>query len=258
MKKIITHKLNKEQLDTVKTCYGQKYEVLDTECFSDVLAVPALLIFINPNQLSVSEMRQLNEVFRFDTDTIMVFSEYPNSLLLKVLGSDIHESIDNMAYYVAEDLETITMYKTLSGTGEFVSKLAEEVENYPLTVSEKDKLLNEIDDSIMPQDDCPATCRASIIRNRTQIYRHFYELVQFGEIGPSRRKIPYRYELINVLLAFKLAYELAGVDNSISEAFNNPIGIDKGWILELAEQLKKRKDNSRFLSSQYNLRGCIF
>ncbi len=244
--KVITFGLTKDQVESIKTRYGCKYEVLDTECFTDILAVPAIAVFINPNQLTKSEMAQLNEVFKFDTDTIIVFSEYPDVQMLEVLGSDFSDVIDNaLNYYIAEDLETITMWVLIPGTGMLVSDLVASIEEYPAEVNEKDILLDEINNSILPADDCRLTDKAPIIRKRVQLYRHFYDLVQFGETGPARRKIPYRYEVMGVLIALKLAFGLID-DNDPSLKDSN---IEKEWVFNLTEQFKRRKEKSKYLSA---------
>jgi hypothetical protein len=249
---VLTYGLTKEQVAIVKSLHWYKYKILDTECFTDILAVPAIVIFINPNHLTKAEMAQLNEVFRFDTDTIIVFSEYPSVQMLEVLGSDFSDVIENaLNYYVAEDLETITMWVLIPGTGMLVSNLVASVEEYPAEVNEKDILLDEINNSILPDDDCQLTDKASIIRKRVQLYRHFFDLVQYGETGPARRKIPYRYEVMNVLLALKIAYGLINADDPLLK--NNdtdlPEGIDNRWVQHLAKQLILRRDNSKCLSA---------
>ncbi len=249
---VLTYGLTKEQVAIVKARYGYKYKILDTECFTDILAVPAIAVFINPNHLTKAEMAQLNEVFRFDTDTIIVFSEYPSVQMLEVLGSDFSDVLENaLNYYVAEDLETITMWVLIPGTGMLVSNLVASVEEYPAEVNEKDILLDEINNSILPDDDCQLTDKASIIRKRVQLYRHFFDLVQFGETGPKRRKIPYRYEVMDILLALKLAYGLINADDPLfkNNDTDSPIGIDNKWVHNLAKQLILRRDNTKCLSS---------
>ena len=79
-----------------------------TDCFTDILAIPAAMIVLNPEQLSLQEMEQMNEVFKYDSETIIVFTCNITPRFAGVLGSD-NDSIfnDNMKYLVVTDLKKI-------------------------------------------------------------------------------------------------------------------------------------------------------
>ena len=75
---------------------------------TDILAIPAAMIVLNPEQLSLQEMEQMNEVFKYDSETIIVFTCNITPRFAGVLGSD-NDSIfnENMKYLVVTDLKRI-------------------------------------------------------------------------------------------------------------------------------------------------------
>ena len=248
LKKIITYGLTADQQDIVKNRYGKTYDVVVTDCFTDVLAIPAMLVFINPKALGVSEITQLDEVFKDDKETTVIFTDHLKPEHYEVVGRNICESLEHMEYVIAQDLETVMMHNATPGTGEYISSFVKQKESLSDALTEKNKLLKNIEDSVMPPENCHLRDRARMIRVRENLYRQFFEIVQFGETGPGRRKIPFRYELINIILALKLTYGLIRLDDPVFAPHESPVGIDKEWVFSLAEQLKKRKDNSKFLS----------
>ncbi len=96
-KKILIYKSSIEQQILLLKRYSDKYDVEGTDCFTDILAIPAAMIVLNPEQLSLQEMEQMNEVFKYDSETIIVFSCNITPRFAGVLGSD-NDSIfnDNM------------------------------------------------------------------------------------------------------------------------------------------------------------------
>ena len=88
--------------------------------------------------------------------------------------------------------------------------------------------------------------RAGFTRNRSSTFKHLYELIQYREESKEIHNVPFRYEILNVLLALKLAYGMIDEESPLlapGEAF---VHIDKEWVLNLAEQLKARKNNKKY------------
>ena len=157
LSKIIVYGLAEDQQDIIKSRYGKKYDVFDTECFSDVLAIPALLIYIDPKKISVSEMKQLDEVFVEDKDTIIIFTDDLDPKFYEVLGHDIVETFDHMKFYVAKDLETVTSLQLVPMLGMSVSEMIYSIEQFPKAVSDTQELLKDIEQTVMPDDDVSLT-----------------------------------------------------------------------------------------------------
>ena len=107
-KKILIYKSSIEQQILLLKRYSDKYDVEGTDCFTDILAIPAAMIVLNPEQLSLQEMEQMNEVFKYDSETIIVFTCNITPRFAGVLGSD-NDSIcnENMKYLVVTDLKRI-------------------------------------------------------------------------------------------------------------------------------------------------------
>ena len=86
--------------------YSDKCDIVGTDCFSDILAIPATMIVLDPEQLSLQEMKQMNEVFKYDSDTIIVFTGHVSPRFFGVLGPATDSMFnENMKYLVATDLE---------------------------------------------------------------------------------------------------------------------------------------------------------
>lgn len=105
-KKILIYRPTlKQQVDLLRL-YSDKCDVEGTDCFTDLLAVPAAMIVLDPEQLSVEEIKQMNEVFKYDNETIIVFTCHITPRLVGVLGPG-QDSIfsENMKYLVVTELE---------------------------------------------------------------------------------------------------------------------------------------------------------
>ena len=249
LSKIIVYGLTEDQQDIIKSRYGKKYDVFATECFSDVLAIPALLIYIDPKKISVSEMKQLDEVFVDDKDTIIIFTDDLDPKFYEVLGHDIVETFDHMKFYIAKDLETVISVQLIPMHGTSVSEMIYDIEKFPKAVSDTQELLKDIEQTVMPDDDVSLTDKYNVLCNWMRPYKDFHEIVKFNHsLSLGGKKVPFRYEIIDVLLAIKLAYGLISIDDPELEPSESAVGVDREWVISLAEQLKKRKNNSKFLS----------
>lgn len=249
LSKIIVYGLTEDQQETIKSRYGKKYDVFATECFSDVLAIPALLIYIDPLKISVSEMKQMDEVFVDDKDTIIIFTDDLDPKFYEVLGHDIVETFDHMKFYIAKDLETVISVQLIPMHGTSVSKMIYGIEQFSKAISDIQELLKDIEQTVMPDDDVSLTDRYNVLCNWMRPYRDFHEIVKFNRgLSLGGKKVPFRYEVIDVLLAIKLAYGLISIDDPELEPSEAQVCVDREWVVSLAEQLKERKNRSKFLS----------
>ena len=107
-KKILIYRPTVQQQILLLKRYSGKYDVENTDCFADILAIPAAMIILDPEQLSLKEMEQMNEVFKYDSETVIVFTCHITPRLAGVLGSDNNSIFnENMKYLVVTDLEKI-------------------------------------------------------------------------------------------------------------------------------------------------------
>ena len=72
--KILMYGLTAGQENLVQKCHGAAYEIVKTACFTDILAIPAEMVVVNPKKMSVTEQKQMNEVFQHDNFTLILFT----------------------------------------------------------------------------------------------------------------------------------------------------------------------------------------
>ncbi len=107
-KKILIYRSSLQQQVLLLKRYSDKCDVEGTDCFSDILAIPAVMIVLDPEQMSLQEMKQMNEVFKYDSDTVIVFTGHVSPKYYDILGP-VTDSMfnENMKYVVVKDLEKI-------------------------------------------------------------------------------------------------------------------------------------------------------
>ena len=72
--KILMYSLTAGQENLVQERHGAAYEIVKTDCFTDILAIPAEMVVVNPKKMSVTEQKQMNEVFQHDNFTLILFT----------------------------------------------------------------------------------------------------------------------------------------------------------------------------------------
>lgn len=78
--KILVYKVLPDELASVSQYYENQFEVIDeSTCFTDILAIPAVMVILNPEALTHDEYALLNEVFQGDDETLIVFTANPKN-----------------------------------------------------------------------------------------------------------------------------------------------------------------------------------
>ena len=72
--KILTYGLTAGQENLVRERHGTAYKIVKTDCFTDIIAIPAAMVVVNPRKMSVTEQKQMNEVFQHDNFTLILFT----------------------------------------------------------------------------------------------------------------------------------------------------------------------------------------
>ena len=72
--KILMYGLTAGQENLVQERHSAAYEIVKTDCFTDILAIPATMVVVNPKKMSVTEQKQMNEVFQHDNFTLILFT----------------------------------------------------------------------------------------------------------------------------------------------------------------------------------------
>ena len=91
-KKVICYKLSENDMNGITKAYSSKYDICDaSDCFEDILAISASMVFINPDKLSKDQFDLLKIYFTYENNASVIFSSEP------------HISCDFM-YYIDENL----------------------------------------------------------------------------------------------------------------------------------------------------------
>lgn len=72
--KILVYGLTAELENLVQERHGAAYEIVKTDCFTDILAIPAEIVVVNPKKMSVTEQKQMDEVFQHENFTLILFT----------------------------------------------------------------------------------------------------------------------------------------------------------------------------------------
>ena len=72
--KILMYGLTAGQENLVQERHGAAYEIVKTDCFTDILAIPAAMVVVNPEKMSLTEQKQMDEVFQHDNFTLILFT----------------------------------------------------------------------------------------------------------------------------------------------------------------------------------------
>jgi len=72
--KILMYGLTAKQENLVKERHGTAYEIVKTDCFTDIIAIPVEMVVVNPEKMSLTEQKQMNEVFQHDNSTLILFT----------------------------------------------------------------------------------------------------------------------------------------------------------------------------------------
>ena len=105
---ILMFKPTLQQQMTLLKRYSDKYDIEGTDCFADILAIPAASIVLDPEKLTLQEMKHMNEIFKYDSNTLIVFTAHVSPRFFGVLGPATDSMFnDNMKYRVVTDLEKL-------------------------------------------------------------------------------------------------------------------------------------------------------
>ena len=223
MKKVLTFGIMMEQYNIVKEAFRDKYDVVDvTECFTDLLAVPADAIVIDPDMVSDDEVEMLNEVFEHDKDTSIVVTKDAELILNHVYV--IEDNPDTMECTIQELQERFNLPGDL-----------EEAYKYKNEVLAGIVAAKEVDEELSLRGKV-ATVYSSCIP---------YEKVNtiLGHIPDMKLKerYPYRSDFNMVLDAFMLSQGLLAPEDRDFDYENGDI--DKLWVQSLSESMKRHLRN---------------
>ncbi len=223
--KILTYKISPQEFASISGYYGDTFEVIDeSTCFEDVLSLPATMIVLNPEALTEAEYEQLDDLFQWDSDTMLVFSAKPKR----------PERI-KYSYYVEDD------FSHPDGSTWGTDELLRQKNEYELAVQAKDQLLSDIDALITPAEELSVVSKSAGLMNGTLLYQHLTDVIRYmKESVKPRERVAFRYEIISILLSMKLAYGL--IEEDTAAPFWNDLPEDSEWIIALSEQIRAHRN----------------
>lgn len=194
MRKVLTFGITQEQQQIIADAVSDKYDVVDvTECFTDLIAIPAEAVVICPSKLSSDSIKTFNEIFGEDYDTWVVFTEKPS------LDIEVMYTLEREPEIMWDTIEA------LQGRYELPEQV-KEAYNY------KEDVLNEIKAIFEPDRDLSMWDKMALIYNCCTPYTYLNKIVDHIPDLKLREKVPYRYELNHILLAVMLAHGLVEKD----------------------------------------------
>jgi hypothetical protein len=224
--KILTYKISPQEFASISEYYGDTFEVIDeSTCFEDVLALPATMIVLNPEALTEAEYEQLDDLFQWDPDTMLVFSAKPK-----------RPDKIKYSYYVEDN------FSHLDGHTWGTDELLRQKNEYDFAVQAKDQLLSDIDALITPAEELSVVSKSAGLMNGTLLYQHFSDLIRYmKESVEPRERVAFRNEITNILLSMKLAYGLICIEDVTP--FDNELSEDSKWIIALSEQIRSHRND---------------
>lgn len=231
---ILLFGLDELEKEAIQQYFGQRFTVLDvSECFTDILAIPARIIILNPAKISKKNYLQMNEVFAWDDETHIIFTDKPR------FPTDVSEV--PFPYYVEDEIEHISEITPLG-----VEEVLELEDGYEAAEDNMYMLLTEIEHSIRRDfEEMTLVSKTVSILNGSLAYRSFLDIVLFRDEMPLKRRTRYRHEILNMLFAFKLTCGMISVEevapfDSNMEEDDDKWNADVDYIISLSELLKRR------------------
>ena len=223
--KILLYKLHETEHQIISSYFADEYDVIDeSSCFTDILAIPAIAIFLDPTKLSSEEWKQMNDIYSHDMDTQIVFTKKPDDpLTIK------------FSYYIEDDI------LNLNGKKMGLNESLELIKGYDAALESKNQLLSDIDSFLTPEEDDSAIDKTVKLQNGCMYFQLWYDLLCHVDTVPRKERVAFRSEMLNTMYAMQLAYGLIDVSDVVS--FDVETSEDSEWIVSLAEMLKgRRKD----------------
>lgn len=231
---ILLFGLKNAEIGAIEHYFGQKYTVLDVSaCFTDVLAIPAKIIILNPAKLTHRDYLQMNEIFTWDDETHIIFTEKP------CFPMDVSKVL--FPYYVEDNLEHLSENNPLE-----VEEILKLEEGYDDAVENMGTLLEKIEHSIRRDfEEMSLASKTVSIRQGCLAYQYFLDIVLFRNAMPLKLRTRYRHEMLNMLLAFKLACGLISDEDLIPYDLymhEQDVTQDAGlrYITSMAEAIRSR------------------
>lgn len=190
-KKIICYKLSESDLSGVTNAYKGKYNIIDaSDCFEDVLAIPSVIVFINPNELTEAQFSMLYECFKYDNISSLVFSQDPNKCW-------------DFSFFIDEDLN----HARISWENGYDKDALED--KWLDVLTEKEQFLLAIRKLISTPDNLKYTIDKIVTtENNSHLYSYINRMICHLNALPSKNKVQFRQDVTSELNAIMTKYNI--------------------------------------------------
>lgn len=222
-KNILTYGLKESQMETLIREFSSENIHDVTDCFSDLIAIPAAAIIVNPEALTDEEKSEFNEVFEHDFDTcISVIGLWEDMRFLHVVEND-YEKMEDIIGTIKERFAIPVEFASAERRRDMtIENIASIIKCAPED-SYRSKI-GHINGSCVPFEEL------------AKIMKHLPNL-------KAKEKVPYRIELNSILQAIMVAHGLLNIED-IDFVDEPNIGCEREWISSLAESISKHFDNT--------------
>lgn len=220
---IMTYGLSETQMEILSREFPSEYIKDVTDCFADLIAIPAAAVVVNPDALADNEKSAFNEVFEHDFDTC-----------ISVLGS----WEDMQFLHVAED-DYVNMKETIGAIKDRYSIPDE----FAKVSQKKDDVVARINAVFENDPEASFLSQIGHIKSTSIPYDNLTKIVEHLTELKTKEKVPYRIELNSILQAVMIAHGILSIDdiNFVSEP---DIGYEREWIASLADSISKHYENT--------------
>ena len=220
---IMTYGLSETQMEILRREFPSEYIKDVTDCFTDLIAIPAAAVVVNPDTLADDEKSAFNEVFEHDFNTC-----------ISVLGS-----WDDMQFvHVAED-DYVNMEETISAIKDRYS-IPDEFAKFN---QKKENVIARINVAFENDPDASYLSQIGHINSTSIPYDNLTKIMEHIPELKAKEKVPYRIELNSILQAVMIAHGILSIDD-IDFVSEPDIGYEREWIASLADSISKHYENT--------------
>lgn len=217
--KLLLFGLNEIQEKAIQAKFGERADIEIAEVYTDLIAIPAAAVVVNPSGMSEKEMAAFNEVFEhdFDTSIIMVETVMPEMNFLYVK--------ENTPKTLADAIDEIDERLSLPDT-------LKDAKAHLITELENISNIIEGDPEFGLRD------KIHTIINNYLIYEKLNRLMLQNRNLYIRTRYPYRVVLNSVFDALLLSQELIS-EGEVTDSEDGRFYSDK-WVISLASNIREK------------------
>lgn len=207
-KNILTYGLSEQQNHILQQIFGNE-DVLDvTDCFDDLIAIPAAAVVINPVMMRERDKETFNEAFQEDFDTAIVFTE----------------EMQDMRFLYTKEENLLSMENTINAIKERLS-IPEEHAKAKLYMNE---ILRRIEAIINPNSDASYMSQVAHMESYAIPYDDLNKLLEHIDELKAKDRYPYRSDLILMLKSVMLAHGI--IEEGVFDFDYENGELDKSWV----------------------------